>query len=196
VGRELELIDRAFPRNGHSMMNEALAAGAGFLAMGGSEIEVQSLTGSGSELLLAWRYGFSSRLMLADAFDRHLECMKRYADGDDKSWAELERIGKETDAEAQQSKNPIARIMIPGLRAANRAGRDRRAQLRLLRVAAHYRATGEVLELDDPFGTKLRTSRSGDTLKIWSVGKDGVDDGGAGAWKPSAGKDIVLEVDR
>jgi hypothetical protein len=66
-------------------------------------------------------------------------------------------------------------------------------------MAAHYRATGEVLELEDPLGAKMRTVKTGGTLQIWSVGSNGVDDGGAGTFKPQAGKaqsDIVLEVER
>jgi hypothetical protein len=194
VERELEQIDRSFVRNGHSMMNEALCAGAGFLMMGGSGVEQMGL--DGPAFLMTWRYGFSSRLMLVDAFDYQLERMKRYADGDDKPWAEMVKVAKELDAEGQQAKNSISRMLVQGLTASNRVGRERRAQLRLLRVAAHYRATGEVLDLGDPLGTKLRTSKSGDTLKIWSLGKNGVDDGGVGDWNPGKGLDIVLDVPR
>jgi len=33
--------------------------------------------------------------------------------------------------------------------------RERRTQLRLLRTAVRYLATGEILNLDDPYGGKL-----------------------------------------
>jgi hypothetical protein len=59
-----------------------------------------------------------------------------------------------------------------------------------------YRANGDVLGLDDPFGGKLLVSKGESRLKIWSVGSDGVDDGGVGEWTPGKGKDIVLEVER
>ena len=190
VGRELELLDRSFPRNGHSMMNEAMSSGFGFLKLNDSGGEADVL-GEGA----AWRF-LPTHLLMGDAFESMLGFMKRCADADDKPWSEAERIGKGIQAEAEHLKNPISKIMIPGLTSSHRAGRERRAQLRLVRVAVHYRATGEVLDVDDPFGKKLFTSKAGDRLKVWSAGRDGVDGGGAGDWKPVAGKDIVLETDR
>jgi hypothetical protein len=74
--------------------------------------------------------------------------------------------------------------------------RSCRARLRLLQAAAHYRATGEVLPLEDPYGDRINTSNAPARLKLWSVGGDGVDDSGTGVWDPRKGKDIVLEVDR
>jgi hypothetical protein len=66
----------------------------------------------------------------------------------------------------------------------------------LLRVATHWRRTGELLDLDDPFGAKLKSAKSGEGLKLWSIGADGVDNSGTGQWKPAAGADIVLEAKR
>jgi hypothetical protein len=59
----------------------------------------------------------------------------------------------------------------------------------LIRIAAYYRATGEILPLKDPFGGTLLHSRSEKRMKFWSLGQDGHDDGG------DPGKDIVLEID-
>jgi hypothetical protein len=95
---------------------------------------------------------------------------------------------------------PLLSVMVSSAQ----AGRVRRAQLRVLRVAARYRATGEVLDLEDPLGTRLQTARAPGRLKVWSVGKDGKSDGGdtggSPTWLPVAGKptprDIVLEVVR
>src|SRR5204863_21987 len=47
------------------------------------------------------------------------------------------------------------------------------AQVRVLRVAAHYRATGEVLELSDPFGSRIHTLKGDAGIRIWSVGNEG-----------------------
>jgi len=44
--------------------------------------------------------------------------------------------------------------------------------------------------LQDPFGRLLKSAREGEVLRIWSVGSDGVDQGGKGP------ADIVLEVKR
>jgi hypothetical protein len=65
----------------------------------------------------------------------------------------------------------------------------------ILRTAARFRGTGEILNLRDPFGeNRIHSERDG-RLRVWSVGKDGNDDGGSGEWKPQ-GKDIVLEIPR
>lgn len=209
VDRQLALLDLSFPPTRLSILNESLAIGYGFIQTAtlsklNDEFEwKRSMPGSGIPDLKFWgavglidRLGGLRRLILADAFDTSHVFIKQGADLDDKPWAEVLRTGAEIDAYAERIRNPVTRNILPEIPAWIRPGRERRAQLRLLRVAAHYRATGEVLDLDDPFGTKLHASESGDTLTIWSVGRDGVDDGGVGEWKPSAGKDIVLSVRR
>ena len=194
TARELGLLDRGFPRNAHSMMNGAAMEGFGFLKVDTGEMEMRVLLDGMP--WAGWRYGFSSRLLLADAFDTDLDFMKRCAEREERPWAEAGRMEREMEGEIAGLRNPVSRMMIPGLLQGHRAGRDRRAQLRLLRVAAHYRATGEILDLDDPFGAKLLTSRTGDRLKVWSVGRYGVDGSGLDDWKPTPGRDIALEVDR
>ena len=69
-------------------------------------------------------------------------------------------------------------------------------RLTLLRAAALFRAGGGVPDVDDPFDGKLYRQEAEGRLKIWSVGRNGVSDGGSGAWNPNEGKDIVLEVTR
>ncbi len=193
VAGELERVDRSFPPHGFSMMNEALMAGWGFIKMeGGTEEERRSLGVSGLIGL-----GFARRLLYADAFDTELDFMKRAADLEGRPWDEAQKKGQEMVVESSRLKNPLSKIMVPGVLSSSLTGRERRAHLRLVLVAARYRATGETPDLDDPFGTKLRTSRSGDRLKVWSVGRDGADDGGSGGWRgAAAGADLVLEVDR
>ena len=56
--------------------------------------------------------------------------------------------------------------------------------------------TGALPELEDPFGGKLLSSEKDGKVKVWSVGRDRVDDGGKGDWKPNPGPDIVLEFDK
>jgi hypothetical protein len=64
-------------------------------------------------------------------------------------------------------------------------------------MAARYRATGELLELPDPFGDKLRNRLTDDALKLWSVGSEGKDHGGIGRFSLDGdGQDILLEVRR
>ena len=157
-----------------------------------------------------WRYGFSQRIVDADGFDLLLTYVRKAA--------------------------PLQDVPLPKERSANRGlflpyhplftratnagvfqsmGRMRGMQaiLRLLRVAVHYRATGEILELADPYGDQLHHAVIGSDLKVWSVGLDGVDHDGDNAgrdWskhrpRPIPGqparpwreaRDIVLEVER
>ena len=74
--------------------------------------------------------------------------------------------------------------------------RFRRAKIRLLRTAACYRRTLEVLRLEDPFGNRLRSAVDGITLKLWSRSYDGKDSRGRGAWDTEQGyeDDLVLEI--
>lgn len=189
VDRELAILDASYPSHAVSLANEVVGAGWG-LRRGGEE-------GTGMEgVFMLGKFGGPGRLLVADAFDTYGYFLRRAGSADAKPWAESMRIQSELEAEVQKLWNPISKIMIPGLLSSCRVGRERRSQIRLLRVAARFRATGEVADLDDPFGTKLVVSRTGDHLKVWSVNRDGVDDGGAGAWKPQAGRDIVLEADK
>lgn len=73
--------------------------------------------------------------------------------------------------------NPAATFMNSGV-CSHRVIRENLAKLRLTRVAAHYSATSEVLDLADPMGERIRTAIQGRELVIWSVWRDGVDDGG------------------
>jgi hypothetical protein len=88
-------------------------------------------------------------------------------------------------ADAKSSSNEVVQIMGAELGTADRASREARAQLRMLRVL-HGGAVG----LDDPFGGKLLS----DGARVWSVGSDGVDNGGAGTWNPASTGDIVLTL--
>ena len=48
--------------------------------------------------------------------------------------------------------------------------------------------------LDEPFGATLSKRQQGNTLTIWSYGRDGRDHSGQGQWDYPPGKDLVLEV--
>jgi hypothetical protein len=47
------------------------------------------------------------------------------------------------------------------------------AQVRVLRVAAQVRGTGELLSLQDPFGSTIQTRATGSRLRVWSTGVRG-----------------------
>jgi hypothetical protein len=197
VARELEILDGSFPQNGQSLTNEAMAAGYTFLKEDGNLREIASFPGGGVPWdYYLWRTVFPQRLISVDAYFVELDYMKRFVAADGQSWAASHAVGLKAQVEIGKLKNPIARMAIPGFSGSNRAGRERRVQIRLLRAAAVYRSTGQVPELEDPFGAKLLSSSPSGKVKVWSVGRDCVDNGGKGEWKVGAGPDIVLEFDK
>lgn len=182
LARALGVLDGAFPAHADSMRNEHACMAAGLFGMGDASLADLGETGGA---LAAWRFGFSQRLMFVDTVAVHRDLLLRMAEGSALPWGELAGAQKEIDAAVRASKNPLVRIMVPGLAGSERAGRERRAQLRLLR-----RYHGEAGPLDDPFGAQLLS----DGAKVWSVGPDGVDDAGKGDWKSVKTGDIVLEL--
>ncbi len=194
ISRELEILDRSFPRSGLTLMNERIRAGALLLQEGPPKSAILV------SLKDSWRFGFSARLMVVDHFASLSRWCERAAMCEDLSWSQEMRVYEEINHDLKASANPLTETTVDGgCYHLSIAPRECRAHLRLLRVAVRYLATGEVLDLDDPFGTKLRHSQSGNKLKIWSVGPDGVDSGGDGGWGSyppgkAPPKDIVIEV--
>jgi hypothetical protein len=101
---------------------------------------------------------------------------------------------RQIDGEREAGKNDFAKLFTTGETGEGQARRENLTQLRLLRTGAHEHATGEVLELEDPFGTILRHAKGADRLKIWGIGWEGKDDGGKGEWPNMVREDIVLEI--
>ena len=174
LDRGLEILDGSFPRYGQAQMNEALL-------FGGSLLDID---GSGP-----------ARLLHADAVEKVGDAMAAAAKTESLPWGEAKKELDRIELDAKKAWNPISSIAAPSMVKSAHIGRGRRAQLRILRVAVHATSTGGLLDLEDPFGARLRTEESPGKLKIWSVGKDGVDDGATGEWKSDA-KDITLEIKR
>jgi hypothetical protein len=174
LGRALEILEANLPNHGETMRNELAVMGMSFVEMG-----------RGGNGPMDWRFGFSRNSMLLDAWTTLQDMVRRTAATTTKPWGEAGRVSRELEAEAKASGNPIVANAIPGLLRSQRSSREALARLRMLRVL-HGGATG----LDDPFGGKLLS----DGIKVWSVGADGLDGGGVGAWKPADHGDIVLQL--
>ncbi|HZE99752.1 MAG TPA: hypothetical protein VE981_22285 [Planctomycetota bacterium] len=193
MARELAILDTMFPslwatlRNHQLFVRSSLVQREIFLSMGSGYRSANHWD--------TWRYGFSQRLMLLRGVEDIDGWVERFAGIDEGPYAEVVELGAKFSVERSFG-NPVLRSFSPEPSSLVPKWRNLRTQLRLLRGAAHYRATGEVLEMPDPYGTSFRHSQKGVTLKIWSVGPDGVDDGGLGGWDSAKGKDIVLEVER
>jgi hypothetical protein len=203
--RVLKSLDDSWPSHRRILLNGLVPFGSKHLRQGPSFYD----DGPQIERPLwardAWRSCFSPRLAAAVAFHRMDGWMQRAATCEAIPWAlarkALEEIGLEMDA----SSNPILRgeaayrlkwlgNVMNWLVSAESGVRASRARLRLLRAAVGFLLVGHVPALDDPFGAKLGYSVSAGRLRVWSVGYDGIDDGGAGGRAGHPGTDIVYEV--
>ena len=204
IARQLDLLDRSLPQFGVILVNGVTCSGWD-MYHAGSVLDslrfFEPLYPQGMPGVSRWRFAFSDRLMLKDAFERELAWSRKIAQADARSWADADRIIRQVDAERAASSNGILRIAgrwmsADGYYSLGASLRERRAQMRLLRGAALFRAGDGVPDGDDPFDGKLYRQEAEGRLKIWSVGRNAVNDGGSGAWTQKEGKDIVLEVTR
>ena len=173
VGRALAVLEETFPNHSETLRNELAAMGVSL---------VQAGPGGGAPA--GWLFGGSHGPMLADAWTTLEDMVRRTAATTTAPWAEVQRVVAEIQVEARVSGNQIVETTIAGMLRSHQSSREGLAHLRMLRVL-HGGAVG----LDDPFGGKLLS----DGAKVWSVGADGIDGGGAGTWKPLKG-DLVLEL--
>jgi hypothetical protein len=180
----LAVLDGSFPKHAGCIRREQLEL---LMSLSGEGLG-PAAGGSG--------VGFPTKLFQLNFIDRLREAQEQMAQACERPWAESLATAKRVDADLQKSWNPVTRMFKPGAQSTERYVRERLAQLRLLRAAIRYRRTGERLELADPFGTTLKSAASGEGLKLWSIGADGVDDGGRGEWGPKKGPDIVVEARR
>lgn len=205
VDEALQRLDRDFPKEGPILLNNALVLGFELLKpeeSRGREFQVP--------LYRYWRYAYSRRIADADAFDLILAGVRRVAPRRDGPAREARGFQAESFIPYRPFIAPQWDYLFPRIER-----RHTRTLLRLLRMAVHYRATGEILELEDPYGDRLHHEIHGSDLKVWSVGGDGVDNGGddaGGDWsrkRPTpipgvmipgvmmrAPRDIVLTVER
>lgn len=196
LARELEVLDRSFPRRGQRVLLDFVTLGSHFIRSGGSITPQIVGIGADPEESL-WRFWFSPRLMKTDAFDILGRAVRQLIEADDRPWPESRDLLQRLAAELAASPNPIARTAPEELLRSDLPYRGHRAQLRLIRAALHFKATGGVPDLEDPFGGRLLHKMADGALKIWSVGPEGRDHGGVGTFSFGAdGQDILLEVRR
>jgi hypothetical protein len=200
MDRELEPLEAAL-RSPTSYLEPALTRWAE---------ELEALDLDLSRAPYRWRYLLPDHLMKADAFEFYDRQVRRLLEAERKSYVEMARDLNQMDQQLKESKNPILRSEPPVVRQLEWVGLERMAEFRLLRAAARYRASGEILKLKDPYGGDLLHSKNGNRMKFWSVDGDGRDDGGdagsegrwtwhipvPGAPAPRPPKDLVIEVEQ
>lgn len=199
LDRELELLDRSFPDIVPFERRDAMQLAFEFIETPDLH---RTIRDNGCMCLPAhsippwgdWRFLFSDKAVALDGFRLAVECARRAEAARGGTWGQIRQAENEIQEMMKRTSNPLKNHY---LRYGFHAGaREARARIRLLRVAARYRATREILDLEDPFGGRLLRMQSGSGLTVWSVGRDGTDDGGQDRWKGLDARDIVLVIGR
>jgi hypothetical protein len=200
VGRALEVLDGGFRVVGPLEPVDVMELGFEFLDSDdlswALRVNARNRNFPGVRPWEGWKYGFSKKLMVAKAIEEAMGVATLASQAHKAPWPEFSRTWDELDKGLAESRNPVVREFVRRFTWVDVVARQVRARLRLLRVAAQFRATGEILDLEDPFGTRLLHQGSGSHLKVWSLGTEGVDKVGSGQWPYENGKLIVLDVDR
>lgn len=181
LARGLERLDTSFPGHDDAILNEAALL----------IVTLRNEDREGRGGLLLNMFGAHLRVEMVDEYDR---TMRRIAAAERISWAEVRRVGLEIEREVKESRSSVVALSMPMFLKASAPVRATRTRLRLVRAAVHFRLTGEDPDLEDPFGGKLRTVRRGKGIRIWSVGANGIDDGGKGSWATNQDPDLVLDL--
>jgi hypothetical protein len=166
----LEVLDRNFIRDGRSLRNALLAWGGELLR--DEPIESNGYS-SGQWIRANWRQGFSSRVLRADSFDLARGWARQYAQADALPYGEELKIRSAISAEANLAHNALACIIADSLGDCAQQ-RDWQTEVRIARMAVHYRRTEEILPLKDPWGGAFQVSEEGGTLRIlWVIPAQG-----------------------
>jgi len=141
--------------------------------------------------ILDWKYGFSSRHIAVDCFHWLDRWMDERASWEILPYQEAKaRLEKHEKLDRTCPNRIAAMFAILGPVGSRFPHRDLLARIRLLRTACGAE------RLRDPFGDVLKSALNGETFRIWSVGPNGIDEGGSGGWLGKDSPDIVLEVKR
>jgi hypothetical protein len=178
MDRDLDLLDASFPRLGTFLLGKLEYFGSWMLKRGCLE-ELRGLgcVPRGAEVAPGWREAYSARLFLATAFDQTDALFAGLLPTDEGSLSDGNARREKATADLGDSGNWLYTGFTRNDRMPEASQfRSPRTRLRLLRAAAHWRATGEFLELDDPMGTKLSHSIVlPDKLKFWGEGDNSLE---------------------
>jgi len=167
----LAILDRPLPRLSWLVRGEAL-----LLAR-----EVQSTEGVMGGILSvgmmkgSWRYAFSQQWMCAQGVLDSLRLADDFPTG--ASWLDWRDYLDEINASVRSSHNPVTLLVAMNYGSVAVGRRRGIVSLRVLRMLID-RALGEPVVYQDPFGTDMQVDEVSGSLRFWSVGKDGVDQGG------------------
>lgn len=200
VAQALDILDRTFVDPGWTEFEDLVLMGERFLRSESLREDIRDYDHPRKIYPWhVWKYGFHYRLMAADAFFRSRDLAKAAVPAVTLPWPEAEALRRSLLEQMAQDPNPLvqARSRFGGVLWALPSARAAQAQLRLLRVGIPFKLHGEVMELQDPFAAgPLRHQVQGNSLKVWSLGRNGVDDLGQGGFRRTNLKDVTLDVVR
>jgi hypothetical protein len=175
LDRSLQVLDAKAMEPTAALRNHLLMQGE--MILHNSVSRISSLTGRGGpdarSIRPTWRYLYSTKLLRATAFRSVDQACEQFAKANAVGYSDIRRVLKEVRAEFERSHNLFADVMLNDYDALFGTQRRWIAQLRLVRTLARYRATGEVLSLDDPLERILRHQLTGSKLSIWMDGPEG-----------------------
>jgi hypothetical protein len=170
IARELGQLDATFPRVGPLLLGKLEHCGSWILEEG----NLQDLVGckaSPDGIKAGWREAYSLRLMKISGFDQTDALISRLLSSDEGSASDEAARRKKVFEDLSDSGNVYFRIFAhPEDMPESGWFRTLRSELRQLRVAAHWRATGGVLELADTSGAKFPCEIEAGNLVLWVGG--------------------------
>lgn len=121
----------------------------------------------------AWRYGFSTRWMLSDAFTRTLATAREFANASHLAWPQRKALIELELGQLAGSGNPVLVQMVPNLAAAEQGHRHGIARLRLLRMSVDLHRGRDVPPLRDPLGDgPIHVTRTDEGVRLHCADAD------------------------
>jgi hypothetical protein len=185
LAKKLAIVDHDFPTLSSAFSNETLAFGLATLKISGEGMRSRAQFGD-------WRFTIYPQPTMLNAFETKDALLKRMQTLDHMKFAAARKEADAISAEGEASPNTLVRAAMPGMSRMIVAHREPLARLRLVRAGTEFLSTGKMPVLADPFGDKLFYKQEGNKSRIWSIGRDGINQNGSGKWE--AQPDIVLEI--
>jgi tetratricopeptide (TPR) repeat protein len=188
LAKKLEIVERDVPSFSTGLSNETMLFGT-------TALELADVGGKEWLGLIKndWGMLFFPRSRLANAFEEKESLLRRIEKLEPMSFDDAKKEANAIDASARTSSNFLVRRESPEISRILDVRREMIAMLRVVRAAAIFRATGQVPSIPDPLGDKLLFKKENGKTKIWSLGRDGKNQNGSGAWEEFR-PDIVIEI--
>jgi len=190
LAAKLEIVDRDFPAVSSMTANEPLSIGMYLTALTSGPAALTSVRER--ERYYGWRFAVFPSQTVLEAFETSDLVAQRFQQFDELSFPEAKKEVNALAARTNPSSNALLKEVLANMPRVLENHHEALAKLRLMRAAATLLATGKMPTIVDPFGTHILSRRDRNTIRIWSVGRDGTSQNGVGDW--TGQPDIVLEI--